>query len=418
MRIWFAFLLLMVVTVSAEPPAARFELVSVPQVSQAASRLDNAVAPRFRDTAAAVTLILTMGATRYGMNLTRPSEIHFYSFGEKPAMRIIAYSLPEVKEPQSVGNMWGLRFRARRKGDLVVFDSEGVTEPFPADAPGKNLKAGELLRGTIRAEAVHRHFRFGSFNTRNASSHLILSGLDDLLAELQSAGVVFSADENALKLELTVRPKDHSSLQNWLKQPLPKKGKLQTFPGADLISVLRLNPTRTLREYGKNYLLQGKTKGLPESLPDAVTGFAVMAIRNTVTNPSARLAAGIDPARSGTLRQEIAKLGYTPWTGWFQLRKQPPLFCSGTEGQVIFCGMDQLDRAGLEDLFRPQNFQGSVPDRPFICIDLKHPDRPLAELIFEKDGMLLVLQAPDSWFAGCTPLLENPLILPAGNRNP
>ena len=74
MRSLILILLLLTFSVPAAPPAARFELLSIPQVSQAASRLGNAIAPRFRDTAAAVTLVLTMGAVRYGMDLTRPVE--------------------------------------------------------------------------------------------------------------------------------------------------------------------------------------------------------------------------------------------------------------------------------------------------------------------------------------------------------
>ena len=406
-------LLFLTVPFFAGEPAARFELASVPLVSQAAARMDNAIAPRFRDTVAAVTVVLTMGATRYGMNLTRPTEIHFYSFGENPAMRIIAYALPEVREPETRGKLWGLRFRARRKGDLIAFDTEGLTEPFPSESPGKNLKPGELLRGTVRANAVHRHFRFGSFNTKETSSRLILNGLDELLTELREASVVFTADAEALKVELTVRAEEKSALAQWLKQPLPPKGPVQSCSGTEMISVLRLNPTTDLKKYGQEYL-EGKRKNvLPRSLPDAVTGFAVMAIRNSGTNSSARLAVGIDPARSAAVKKEIGKLGYTPYPGWYQLRKEPPMFCSGAEKQVFFCGMEHLDRATLEDLFRVQDHSAAVPDRPFVCLDLKHPDRPLAELRFEADAMHLILRAPDSWFASCRPLLEKPLLFPA-----
>ena len=418
MRNQILLLLFLSITVLAGEPAARFELASVPQVSQAAARMDNAIAPRFRDTVAAVTVVLTMGATRYGMNLTRPSEIHFYSFGEKPAMRIIAYALPEVREPETRGRMWGLRFRARRKGDLIAFDTEDLTEPFPAEPPGKNLKPGELLRGTVRADAVHRHFRFGSFNTKEMSSRLILNGLDELLAQLRDAAVVFTADAEALKLDLTVRATEKSALAQWMKQPLPAKGPVQSCSGTEMISVLRLNPTAGLKKYGQEYL-EGKRKNiLPRSLPDAVTGFAVMSIRNSGTNPSSRLAVGIDPARSAAIKKEIGKFGYTPFTGWYQLRKEPPMFCSGTGDQVIFCGMVSLDKSTLDDLFRPKDHSGIIPDRPFICLDLKQPDRPLAELRLEGDAMRLILQAPDSWFAECRPLLEKPLLFQAEKRRP
>ena len=412
----FALLFFLVLTASAQPPAVRFELASVPQVSQAASRLDNAIAPRFRDTAAAVTLVLTLGATRYGMDLTRPLEIRFYSFGEKPAMRIIAHALSESQEPQDRGKLWGQSFRGIRKGDLIVFDSEGVSEPFPTAPPGKNLKKGELLRGFIQADPVHRHFRFSSFNAKDTSARLILSGLDELLEEIRDAEVIFSADENSLKVELSVRPKERSAVLNWMKQPLPPKGQIEIFPGTDLVSVLRMNPSAVLKEYGRNYLIRKRTNVLPKALPDAVTGFAVMAIRNEKMNPAVRLAVGIDPARTASVRQEIGKLDYTPFPNWFQIHRQPPLFCSENGSQAIFCGMESLDRTTLENLFRPQICPLAVPDRPFVCLDLKHPDRPLAELRFEKDVMRLLLQAPDDWFAGCRPLLEKPLLLPEGNR--
>ena len=127
------------------------------------------------------------------------------------------------------------------------------------------------------------------------------------------------------------------------------------------------------------------------------------------TNPSARLAVGIDPAKSAAVRKEVGKLGYTPYQGWYQLRREPLMFCSQTGDQAVFCIMEQLDRNTLENLFRPEVYQGTVPDRPFICFDPKQPERPLAELRFENHDMRLVLQAPDSWFAGCRPLLENPL---------
>ncbi|MBR4666037.1 MAG: hypothetical protein IKO93_19380, partial [Lentisphaeria bacterium] len=127
---------------------------------------------------------------------------------------------------------------------------------------------------------------------------------------------------------------------------------------------------------------------------------------------------GIDPARSAAIKKEIGKFGYTPFTGWYQLRKEPPMFCSGTGDQVIFCGMEKLDKSTMDELFRPEDHSGIIPDRPFICLDLKHPDRPLAELRLEGDAMRLILQAPDSWFADCRPLLEKPLLFQAEKRRP
>ncbi|MBO4630518.1 MAG: hypothetical protein J5858_01210 [Lentisphaeria bacterium] len=412
MRTFFSLLFLCSFLLSAQSPAAKFELSSIPLVSRAASRLDNAIAPRFRDTAATATLMLTMGAARFGMDLTRPADLLFYSFGEKPAMRIVAYALPGIKEPQDHANLWGLRFHARQQGDLIAFDSEGVNAPFPTVPPGKNVKAGELLRGTIQAETVHKHFQFSSFNTKNHAARLILKGLDELLAEIKEADVIFSEDEQSLKVELVFRPKKESVLRQWMKQPLPARGKIETFSGAQTLTVLQLPPTETLRRYGKAYVEHGKTNLLPSVLPAAVNGFAVMAICNSGPVPSSRLTVGIDPSQSAVVRKEIRKWNYTPYPDWFQLRRQPPLFCSENAGQIIFCSMDLLDRATLENLLRPQNYQGSVPNLPFICLDLNHPDRPLAELRFEQDFMHLILQAPDSWFSACRPLLEKPLLLP------
>ena len=412
MRAFFSLLFLCSFPLSAQSPAAKFELSSIPLVSQAASRLDNAVAPRFRDSIAAATLVLTMGAAQFGMDLTRPADLLFYSFGEKPAMRIVAYALPGVKGQQDRIKMWGLRFHVRQGGDLIACDSEGLSAPFPSVPPGKDLKPGELLRGTIQAKAVQKHFQFSSFNTKNHAAGLILKGLDELLAEIRNADVVFSADEKSLKLELGIRPKKESVLRQWMKQPLPARGKIETFSGAQTLAVLQLPPTETLRRYGKAYVEHGKTNLLPSVLPAAVNGFAVMAICNSGPVPSSRLTVGIDPSQSAVVRKEIRKWNYTPYPGWFQLRRQPPLFCSENADRIIFCSMDLLGRTTLENLLRPQNYQGSVPDLPFICLDLNHPDRPLAELRFGQDSMRLILQAPDSWFSACRPLLKKPLLLP------
>ena len=251
MRILIFTLMIFSFLVSAQSPAARFELASIPLVSQAASRLDNAVAPRFRDSAAALTLILTSGAARFGMDLTRPAEIIFYTFGAEPSMRILAYALPGIREPQNHAVLLGVRFHARQEGNVIALDSEGVSAPFPSVSPGKNLKDGELLRGTSQSEAIQKYFQFRSFNTKDPSAHLLLRGIDELLAEMKTVSVIFSADENTLHLELTAHPLEKSALRRWMQLPLPPKGGIETFAGTQTLAILRLNPTDSLLRYGK-----------------------------------------------------------------------------------------------------------------------------------------------------------------------
>ena len=209
------------VVAAAAEPAARFEILSVPQVSQAVTRMGNCIAPRFRDTVAAATLILSIGPVRCGMDPARPLEILFYSFGEKPVMRIVAHAVAGKGDPDFQPALAGRSFQAKRKGDQLVLDTDGVSEPFPEAPPGKNLKPGELIRGTVRADAVRRHFKFRQFNTRDTSAQLILRGVDELLDQLVQVQAVFAADGEKLKLELTAVPDQGASLEHWMQLPLP-----------------------------------------------------------------------------------------------------------------------------------------------------------------------------------------------------
>ena len=413
-KIGLLFLIGTLVSLTAAEPAARFEIASLPVVSAQVSRLGNCIAPRFRDSVAAATLVLTMGAAQLGMDLTRPWEICFYSFGENPSVRITAFALGDGELFRKSASLLGIRFHANRQRGLVVLDSEGLKEPFPSDPPGLGLQTGELIRGTIQAEAVHRYFQFRTFNTGNNSARLILAGVDELLAQLSRAEVVFSADEAFLKLNLSVVPRKQSVLQKWMQQPLPPKGKIETYPGAKMLSVLRLNPTETLRQYGMLYLAQTGKKQLPPVFAAAASGFAVLAAQHEIWPLwSMRLTAGIDPVRAQPVRNEILKkYKETPFRGWYSICSDPVLFCSaGTDRLTFFCSA-RMDTGNISALVEPKEYAGSIPTCPFVCLDLSRPEKPLAELRFEKNALRLTLQAPDSWFASCGPLLEKPLLLP------
>ena len=399
---WFA-------AIASDPPAATFELASVMEAAQAATRLGSCIAPRFGDTVAAATMALSLGGAQYGMDLSRPVEIRFYSFCERPAMRIHCNALPNVGDPRTSGRLWGIRFTARHRDGRVVLDTAGVREPFPNVPPGSHLKSGELIRCGLPAGPLRRHFRFGFFNTKDRGARLILCGLDDLLCELDRADLVFSAAKEDLKAELTLRPAAGSALAEWMKRPLPPKGKIETFGGAKTLTVLRLNPTETLRRYALSYL----GPGLPAELADAANGFAVRA--STAVRPwpfhSMRISAGLLPGKEAMIRPSFEKLKETPWR-WRRISHNPLQLGLLEKERLVIFGADRMDFAKTEAMFEPQEFNGPLPDRPLVCIGLENPEKPLAELRFENGTMRLILQAPDSWFADGRPLLEKPLLLP------
>lgn len=401
---------------AAGNPAARFELASVPQVSQAVSRLGDCIAPRFRDTAAGVTLVLTMGAAQYGMDLTRPLEISFYAFGEKPAIRMTAYALQNAGTLREKVKLWGILFRVKRRKQLVILDSENLAEPFPVSLPGKNLAPGELIRGTIRPAAIPPDFKFGHLNRKDHSARLLLNGLDAFLSETKRADIRFFSEESMLKVKISAVPREDSSLQQWMKRPLPPKGRIETFSDARVLAVLRLNPTDTLRRYGQAFLEEGKPIALLPVLVKSANGFAAVALGSFSSGrdfDTMRLVAGIRPEWMTQVRMEILKQNPTPFSGWYRVRKNPPLLCSPTADQAAFFGVARMDDGNVRALLEPQGYQGKLPDCPFICLDLNRPDAPLAELrIEQKTGLLLTLQAPDDWFASRRPLLEKPLLLP------
>ena len=343
------------------------------------------------------------------MDLTRPVEIDFYSFGEKPAMRIYCHALPNVKDPRNSGRLWGIRFTVREQNGRVVMASEGVKEPFPSVPPGSHLKPGELIRGEVLADPVRRHFRFAAFNTKDPSAQLILRGLDDLLGELERIGVSFSAGAGELKAELDFQPRAGSALEKWMKRPLPPKGKIETFGGAKTLTVLRLSPTASLRRYAAEYL-NGK---LPAEWTDAADGFAVRASTTVRTHlmHTMRISAGLLPGKEAMVRPSFEKLEETPWR-WRRISHNPLQLGLLEKERLVIFGAARMDLAKVEAMFGPEEFKGTLPDRPLVCIDPGHPEKPLAELRFEAGRMHLILQAPDEWFADGRPLLGKPLLLP------
>ena len=395
----------------AAEPAARFELVSVTAISQAVSRMGDCIAPDFRNTVAGTVLLLTMSTAHNGLDLTRPLEISFYSFGKRPSMRIAAYALPVVKNPPETIRMQDVRFKLRRQGSLAVLETEDLNEAFPAEPPGRNLKPGDLLRGFIRTDMFRRQFRFGDFKANDSSARLLLNGLDDLISQLRQAEMLFSADESSLKVELSVSPRPGSALHRWMKLPLPPKGKIEIYPGAQSLTVLRLNPTGALLQYGKSYLEQGTKVSLPVSLTKAANGFAAMSSHSSAGRvQNIRLTAGISPEQMPVMRNEVLKWEETPFSGWYRIRRAPLLLCCLKPGRIVFFGTGQMDSAAFRMMSEPAEYKGSIPDRPFVYFDLKMPERPLAELRFDNGTMRLTLQAPDSWFADRGPLLKTPLM--------
>ena len=400
--------------VQGAEPAARFELLAVPQVSQAVSRMGNCIAPRFRDTVAALTLLFSAGAVHYGMDPTRPAEVRFYSFGDDPVMRIVGFAVERGADPSGRMKFAGMVLHVKKRGKLIVFDTEGVPEPLPQILPGKNLKPGELIRGTIQADAVRRHFKFREFNTRDASARLILGGVDELLSQLVRAEAVFSADADGLRLDLSAVPRTGSALRRWMKLPLPPKGKIETFPRARTLTVLRLNPTGTLRRYGLSYLELSGKKQLPPVFAAAASGFAVMSSDYFAPQWwSMRLTAGLVPGRVPSVENEVrSRYKETPFRGWYSICSDPVLLCSSGADRLVFFCSDRMDTGNINALVEPREYDGAVPDCPFVCFDVSRPEKPLAELRFEKNALRLTLQAPESWFAAHGPLQEKPLFLP------
>ena len=412
MRLPFLMSFFLICSLSAAEPALRLEFASLPQTAQAVSRTDNCIAPRFRDTVAAVTLFLTLGASQYGMDLTRPLTIEYHAFGEQPAVRIIAYALPGESFSRNSIRYQNVRFHARRQGDLALLETEGLTGVPPAVPPGGNLRPGEILRAEAAPDRLHRHFRFENFNSRDPALRLLLRGTDELLGELRRMTLSFSAEPDSLKLELTAVPREKSALAAWLKRPPVPQGRIEVFPGAETLAVLRLPPTETLRRYGKAYVEAGQKSFLPRELAAAADGFAVMAADSRRGQAAVRIAAGVDPSAAPAVRKAVSGLGYTPFSGWHSLRRDPPLLVSEGKGEIVFCGLEKLERPLLEKLFAPTAYQGKVPDGLFVCLDLARPGRPLGSLRAEAGILRLTLQAQDRWFAAHGPLLDKPILLP------
>lgn len=412
MRLPFLMLLFLICHLAAAEPALRLEFASLPQTAQAVSRSGSCIAPRFRDTVAAVTLFLTLGASQYGMDLTRPLSIEYHAFGERPAIRIIAYALSGEYSSRNSIRYQNVLFRARRQGELTLLETEGLSGVPPAVPPGGNLRPGEVLRAEAAPGPLHRHFRFENFNSRDPAVRLLLRGTDELLGELRRLTLSFSAEPDRLRLELTAVPRENSALSAWLKRPPVPRGRAEIFPGAEILAVLRLPPTAALRRYGKAYVEAGQKSFLPLELAAAADGFAVLAADSRRGQAAVRIAAGMAPSAASGVRKAVSGLGYTPFSGWYSLRRDPPLLVSAGKDKIVFCGMESLERSLLEKLFAPTAYRGNVPDGLFVCLDLARPERPLALLRAEAGVLHLTLQAPDRWFAEHGPLLDKPILLP------
>ncbi|MBO4649420.1 MAG: hypothetical protein J5806_14825 [Lentisphaeria bacterium] len=412
MRLPFLMSFFLICTLSAAEPALRLEFASLPQTAQAVSRPGSCIAPRFRDTVAAVTLFLTLGAAQHSMDLTRPLTVEYHAFGEQPAVRIIAYALPGGYSSRKSIRYQNVRFHPRRQGDLVLLETDGLTGIPPAVPPGETLRPGEILRAEATPDSLHRHFRFEDFNSRDPAVHLLLRGTDELLGELKRLTLSFSAEPEMLKLELTAVPRDDSALAAWMKRPPVPRGRIEVFSGAETLAVLRLPATETLRRYGKDYMEAGQKSFLPLELAAAANGFAVLSADSRRGQSAVRLAAGMSPSAAPGVSKALSGLGYTPFPGWYLLRRDPVLLVSAGKDEIIFCGMEKLERTLQEKLFAPTPYRGNVPDGLFVCLDLARPERPLALLRAEGGVLHLTLQASDRWFAAHGPLLDKPLLLP------
>ncbi|MCI6289652.1 MAG: hypothetical protein MR727_13120 [Lentisphaeria bacterium] len=391
-------------------PLLRFEAASVPQVSSSLSRLGDCIAPKFKDSLAAATVVLTMGAAQYGMDLTRPLIIEIYGLGKTPSMRIFAHALPSKEDMRSSAKLWNARFSVRRTGNMILFFTEDLRScPVPAFPPGSALQSGELLRAEADPEILRiMNLPAGKRKPSENSTRLLLRGTEELAAAVKHVRLSFSAEPETLHLTLRAEAKPGSALADWMRRPLPPKESIKTFEGASTLTVLRLPPTDALRHYGRNYLRLNGRDVLPPEWTMSVSGFAVLAARHS-GSPAARLCLGIVPEYFPALRQGMEKLGYTPFPGLWQLRRTPPLFCSAGKNALILYGLERVERETLEQMRSPQPLNLPVPDCPFVCLDLAHPEKPLVQLTFERNELVFRFQAPDSWFASFRPLLEKPL---------
>jgi len=231
MRLSFLMPFFLICSLSAAEPALRLEFASLPQTAQAVSRAGNCIAPRFRDTTAAVTLFLTLGASQFGMDLTRPLTIEFFAFGERPAVRIIAYALSGEYSSRDSIRYQNIRFRARRQDGLAMLETGDLTGIPPAVPPGKNLRQGEILRAEAAPDQLHRNFRFEEFNSRDPAVRLLLRGTDELLSGLRRMTLSFSAEPDMLKLDLTAVPREKSAVSSWMKRPPVPQGRIEVFSG-------------------------------------------------------------------------------------------------------------------------------------------------------------------------------------------
>jgi len=388
--------------------AVRIELVSVTGMSAAVSRLGNCIAPNFKDTLALLTVALTIGGSSFGMDLTRPVSIVFYEVGEKPSMRITAYAIENVQVIQENARLWDMTFHARLKNGLVTFFTEDLSnDPTPASPPGQNL-SDSLLFMKASPEGIMKHFSFHSLKTRNESYKLIFQALDELMPEVETLGLSFRADDDSICMKISVTARKNSALEKYLAMPLPEKGVIESFDGADSLALLRLAPNETLCRLGTAYLFRNQNPVL-RSLPSAVTGFAVLSSETSIAHTSAKLALGIRPAHMPEITKSVGEMGYTPYQDLFQIMRDPPLFCSASGNRIAFYYSDTLEKTNLEQLLKQTQKSLDVADVPFAFYDLANPKQPIAELRFNGRTAQMTFQAPDEWFAMRQPLVDVPL---------
>lgn len=390
-------------------PLLRFEMTSVPQVSSSLSRLGDCIAPKFKDSLAAATVVLTLGAAQYGMDLTRPLVIEIYRLEKTPSMRICAHALPAAEDMRSSAKLWNTGFAVRRTGDMVLFLTGDLHSlPVPDVLPGTALQSGELFRAEADPAILQAVNFAGKRRPSENPAQLLLRGAEELAASVKRVRLSFSAEPETLSLTLRAEACPGSALADWMRRPLPPQGIPETFEGADTLAILRLPPTAALCQYGRSYLRQNGTDILLPEWLERLSGFAVLAARHS-ESPAVQLRLGIAPEQFPALRQDMTKLDYTPFPGLWQLRRTPPVFCSAEKNALILYSLERLERASLEKLRRTETVNTRVPDCPFVCFDLAHPEKPLVQLTFEQNELVFRLHAPDSWFASFRPLLEKPL---------
>ncbi len=385
----------------------RFEMASVIGVSAAVSQLGNCIAPNFRDSVALFTVALTVGGTAFGMDPTRPVSIVFYKVGDKPSMQITAYAVPNVRAIKDKVTLWNVKFRARLEKGLVTLSTEDlVSDPVPVSAPGKKLSDSLLV---MEAFPDKIDFLFTSLDDEKKSHGILFRALDELMLEVDVLRLSFRTDDNSLILKLSVQARKKSALESYLSKPLPEKGAIETYAGANSLLLFRLPPSESLYRHGEAYFFRNRQNALMPLLPSAVTGFAVLSFGRDTVQSSAKLILGIRPEHVSSIASMASGLGYTPYPNLFQVTKDPSLFCSASGKRLAFYYTSALEKNSLEELLKPVTLSLNAGEHPFAFYDLSHPEQPIAELRFKGNTAEMIFQAPSEWFASLSPLMNVPL---------